>query len=69
MCNSYYNYSIDSQIITLIKTAASNSIKACIKCKLVKVFPEYNNEIITIQQTAAINIIKARIKRGLAIWV
>jgi len=69
MCNSYYNYSIDSQIITLIKTAAANRIKACIKCRLVKVFPEYNNEIITIQQKAAINIIKARIKRGLAIWV
>lgn len=50
MCNSYYNYSIDSQIITLIKTAAANCIKACIKCRLVKVFPEYNNEIITIQQ-------------------
>lgn len=69
MCNSYYNYSIDNQIIILFKIAASNRIKAYIKCRLVKVFPEYNNEIHKIEKIAAVNIIKARIKRGLAIWV
>ncbi len=63
------NNSLDNRLRVVFQTVAANRLKAYVKQKTVKVFPEYEDEVQKAIRIAAANTIKARIIRGIAIWV